>query len=359
MAEKICSIASCGVKYKEENEIVCAKCMTRFHTCVLGNSNLVKATTANMRMVDGLKWFCQKCSDKFDDNYNVIKEVRNYMAVMSSWIEKLSSESQQNNEPAKTSYSSIVKATPVQRKLIVVKPKDKEKTKRSETRERIKSVIDPVQVTSIGNAAGNAIRIETDIENDEVFNNLQTNLNNSFEITEPGKKMPKIRIVHFSNELEWKEEEITAAIVKQNSCLFAETDSLKIVKILKNNKNDRVTLIAEVNGKLYNKIIEQKSVMIHWSYCRVFDAFQVMRCYKCNRFAHLAKNCKAQNETCGKCSENHKTIDCQNESLKCINCCNANNKFRLNLDVNHPVWDKNCESNKRRKTLMEKSISYE
>jgi len=33
---------------------------------------------------------------------------------------------------------------------------------------------------------------------------------------------------------------------------------------------------------------------------------------------------------------------------KCVNCFEANEKFKLNLDVKHPVWDKDCNSYKRK-----------
>lgn len=360
MAEKICPVATCKAKFKEENEIQCSKCMAIFHTCAVGNSNLTKATKANLSLVTGLRWFCQNCADKFNDNYNVIKEIRDYMAVMSDWIEKLSS-SEEQKKTDNESYSNVLKGKNEKRKTIVVKPKDSEKTNQRATRERIKSVVEPHQVASIANAAGNGIRIETTLSDDEVLINLQQNLNDSFEITVPEKKKPKIRIIHFRNELQWNEEEISEAIVKQNSSLIDNSDQIKIVKMIKNkdDKSDRMTLIAEVNGRLYRKMIDEKAIMIHWSYCKVFDAFQIMRCFKCNRYAHLAKNCNAKDEICAKCAGVHKTADCKSADNKCVNCCDANRKFRLNLSVDHPVWDKNCESNKRRKALTAKAISYE
>lgn len=67
----------------------------------------------------------------------------------------------------------------------------------------------------------------------------------------------------------------------------------------------------------------------------------VVRCYKCQRFNHIAKGCfYAPN--CGRCGEEHLTSDCEEKHVekghpryrkyRCINC-------RVE---GHPAFDKEC-----------------
>ena len=60
---------------------------------------------------------------------------------------------------------------------------------------------------------------------------------------------------------------------------------------------------------------------------------KVLVCFKCQRFNHLAKDCK--NETnCGKCNQNHQTRECNAEKnlYKCSRC-------KTN---DHPTWSNSC-----------------
>ncbi|XP_033753085.1 uncharacterized protein LOC117336583 [Pecten maximus] len=47
-----------------------------------------------------------------------------------------------------------------------------------------------------------------------------------------------------------------------------------------------------------------------------------LRCYKCNRYGHIAARCKGALR-CQKCGGDHKVVDCKSEDLKCVNCGGA------------------------------------
>ena len=55
------------------------------------------------------------------------------------------------------------------------------------------------------------------------------------------------------------------------------------------------------------------------------------RCFKCNKFGHVANLCK-NNTHCCKCgSDQHSQKDCSSQSMKCVNC-----------DGNHAASDTKC-----------------
>ena len=90
-------------------------------------------------------------------------------------------------------------------------------------------------------------------------------------------------------------------------------------------------------------------------YCRYIVkpyVAQPVRCYKCQRFGHIAANCKSKMEKCALCGQNHKSQDCLNkENAKCANC-----------GENHPAYSKHCpkyiKAKEIRKIQDTKKISY-
>ena len=78
-----------------------------------------------------------------------------------------------------------------------------------------------------------------------------------------------------------------------------------------------------------------------YDYCSVFDALEVTRCYKCNKFGHSSQSCKAK-EVCPRCSEGHKLVDCKATTLKCANCVNLGLSENKELETCHAVWDPRC-----------------
>ena len=148
-----------------------------------------------------------------------------------------------------------------------------------------------------------------------MITNLRENLNNDFEVVEASKVKPKIKIVNFLNTQKWQNEEIEDAIKSQNEKLFADKDIFKIVNSFEHkNSNSKTTLTAEVNGALFQKLMKEKKLSIGWCICVVFDAAQVTRCFKCSRFSHIERNCKATKAACPKCAGDHK------QRVQIVNC---------------------------------------
>jgi hypothetical protein len=68
---------------------------------------------------------------------------------------------------------------------------------------------------------------------------------------------------------------------------------------------------------------------------------------KCRRWGHLAKDCIADADTCGKCGEDHHTATCINRSkTHCINCNNSS----------HTSWSRDCPEFMHRCMIMDERI---
>ncbi|KAH9959861.1 hypothetical protein BC827DRAFT_1212140 [Russula dissimulans] len=58
-----------------------------------------------------------------------------------------------------------------------------------------------------------------------------------------------------------------------------------------------------------------------------------LQCMKCRRWGHLAMECLANADTCGKCGEDHRTATCANRNkTHCVNCNNNT----------HTSWSRDC-----------------
>jgi hypothetical protein len=79
----------------------------------------------------------------------------------------------------------------------------------------------------------------------------------------------------------------------------------------------------KVPAAIANKMIEAGKVTVGWSVCRLQKSQQLLRCYKCLGFNHIAKHCKAENDrskACWKCGlDGHKAKTCKN-AAKCLLC---------------------------------------
>ena len=72
---------------------------------------------------------------------------------------------------------------------------------------------------------------------------------------------------------------------------------------------------------------------------RVEDYINVLKCFRCQRYGHVAKNC-VHEIACGLCSEAHITRDCpekDTDTFKCINCIRGNK-----ITVCHSTNSKKC-----------------
>lgn len=112
--------------------------------------------------------------------------------------------------------------------------------------------------------------------------------------------------------------------------------------------------VIEVIPEIRNKLIEQERVYLGWSSCIVRDHIRILRCYKCQKFGHLQKDCRSDT-ACGHCGENHETKDCKNQNNlpTCINCQAA--KMR---DFQHEARSTKCQMLAKRTQDLISNIDY-
>ncbi|KAL0269068.1 UNVERIFIED_CONTAM: hypothetical protein PYX00_010804 [Menopon gallinae] len=107
-----------------------------------------------------------------------------------------------------------------------------------------------------------------------------------------------------------------------------------------NKDTPRTTWVATVSPDVRTQVITTGRLYIGWSSCRVTDYCSITRCYKCQRYGHVAKHCRSQ-ETCGHCAEeghNRKSCPHLEKPASCANCQRGKKPHQ------HEVTDRKCPS---------------
>lgn len=217
----------------------------------------------------------------------------------------------------KKSYSEAV--INKQEAVIIIKPLEESGAKSSEmTKKDIKDTIDVsklrVGITKMKKASGGAIVVGCKDKNQaEILKNKVTSdLGKKYVIQDSKKKKLKIKIFDVQKEDCQKEQEFWEKIEEQNE-LMKNSIQGKIVHKSVYGKDQRSTIIAEVDAKTYEVMLEEGKVKIGWNICTVQEYIGILRSYKCSGYYHFAKECK-NNLTCGNCAGEHATKECKNET---------------------------------------------
>ncbi|KAF6197390.1 hypothetical protein GE061_020253 [Apolygus lucorum] len=83
--------------------------------------------------------------------------------------------------------------------------------------------------------------------------------------------------------------------------------------------------VVQVSQAVRSTIIQDGRVRLGWLVCRVVDHISVSRCYRCQKFGHVAKSC-GSGEVCGWCTERgHSFRACtrKQQPARCVNCMEA------------------------------------
>ena len=174
----------------------------------------------------------------------------------------------------------------------------------------------------------------------------------------PKKKSPQIQILGVDMDL--PKSEVFEMIIAQND-LEDFADCKFEVKFEKPDRIGTKFVVVETDPQLFKKLIELRKVCVGKSLCPVKDRVRVVRCYKCNRFGHVQKECK-DGETCTSCAGPHSSKDCKETVVKCSNCNWVNDKRKQRrqepIDSKHRADDPTCPQYIRIRRIVESQYDF-
>lgn len=208
-------------------------------------------------------------------------------------------------------------------------------------------------------AAGNIIlKCDNQKSLEKIRTTVESKMSESCSVELPKKLNPRIKVVGI-NESELSEDinVLKNKFLNQNKSIGDTKDgSFKIV-YKSNVRNKKFDVIAELDPKSFNVIMQEGKLNIGWNRCNVYEYLTMVRCFKCCEYGHIQRVCK-NNVVCPLCSESHEKKNCQNNILKCHNCITMNSKNNTAFEVSHAVWDRKCYCLKKLEDVKRGRINY-
>lgn len=348
---------NCKEEIGDLGAFTCDICLGKVHReC----SNLTASEVKCMPLKNrGLKFVCSECSLKITDAsimYKLIvemssefKEIKNQMQELRHVVMKTKSEDKKEK-----TYADVL----ANKDVVIVQPKEGQNLQ--ETRETLQKEISPKEIAvgiskvkSLKNG-GVAISCNNKEEISKLKTEVENKLGNRYKVTIPDLLRPRIKIVGMSELLD--KDELIDCIIKQNKNINILKDDFQVICIKQMKK--RFMAIVELNSEAYGQIMIDKILNIGWDTCNVYEYFSIRRCFKCGRYNHKITECKNR-EICFKCGgEGHGLMQCDNNSPSCINCKEANEKLKLNLDIKHSVVDTQCPAYLRQVAAIKSKTKY-
>lgn len=238
-------------------------------------------------------------------------------------------------------YSEKVKGLNTSK--VIVKPVNVSQTSlrtKSDLYNNIDPVICDLKIKDVRTTRGNSLIISSDIVNCEKFEKvIADKLPNKYTVSKLSPLYPKVRIVGFTNDV--VEGDFIEVLTNQNKELF-DFSYCRLIKYWATHKNKEVfQAIVQIDENTYNHLLQQKSILVGYSSCSVFDAVDVLRCFKCNGFNHTSVRC-TKDLSCPLCALKHSFKDCPNVNKphSCSNCSLLKAK-NPQVQTSHAVWDYN------------------
>ena len=113
------------------------------------------------------------------------------------------------------------------------------------------------------------------------------------------------------NPNELKNPELAKQLEYQNKGKGIQIIEMKILRRkLKNNTPYYSLVIFFTNPEAADQCIKHGFYIYHQRFYpeKYTPQFQLIQCYKCQKFGHHATKCRSLHEICAKCSEHHPTL---------------------------------------------------
>lgn len=148
-------------------------------------------------------------------------------------------------------------------------------------------------------------------------------------------------------DLRQTEEDIIKDIRLRNPVLKECLKSIRVVYRSTVTKEGHATLWITSRSSR-DIILSRGEIFVNGRRCRVVEADlhkEIRRCYRCQQYGHLLRECRATVDVCGRCSGAHRTSTCEVKDAshyRCSNCKRRPSNRMSYSDGKHQAGDRLC-----------------
>lgn len=233
-------------------------------------------------------------------------------------------------------YASKVKGPPKPKNTLVIKATNDNETAAKDKVTIVKKMdthIDHAKTTRDGHVIVSFPCKETLDRAKSNLNGCKDDLN--ITVHERRKLWPKIKVCNVSTD----DENVIHSILERNDWLknaMTNEEDLKFCKELKSKNRDEKHCIIKCSPEIRKRISENGDYLYTlFSKNKVYDSYRFYQCYHCQKFDHSSRECRHR-QACANCGGEHRSDECTESVLSCVNCC------ARNLKSDHRANDLNC-----------------
>lgn len=109
-----------------------------------------------------------------------------------------------------------------------------------------------------------------------------------------------------------------------------------------NKRGSYTNIVLSCEVPTLRRVLEKGEVICGLDMKKVFEYIDIVQCFNCQRFGHVASTCKAT-PCCKYCAGDHQSKLCDDkESFSCANCIREN-KNGANYGIKHRATDERCK----------------
>lgn len=365
---------SCSARYKcrtiDAFRVICGNCVK--------SEVFSESDNRTNKILQVENHYLKKILCEYEEKINLLKEVNQTLKEKVINMENQSSVSLCN----KIAYNEIVKSGDsaktheTTKKLIntteqnirsknlpSLKINSKNNIKGSEILKILKSKIQPrnmginIKETKLIND-GVLLRCETE----ENLNKLKSEISEKCDqlIVAPNKKYNPRIIIKFVN-IDVANDDLYDDIVSHNTNILPS--DIKIIKTIQLKSNKFKHIVLEISPSAYSNIAKNGyKISTAWEIFKVENHLYIKKCFQCNGFGHIKKDCTSLNPICPKCSGDHAANECSATFRKCCNCTKYNEsvkEFSKFFPTDHSAMDKICPLYIKKCDLLSSKVIYE
>ena len=323
---------------------ICDYCMTQFEI------GLVQTDTDKVdRLDERMNGFSEDMSELKKLVFDLTKAVDSKDMQQAS----VSCEEQELARPSSSSYSEMVT-----RQLITVKTTDQSVVSENKLGQILANNGVPFHKTFTNNGKTGIILPDKSSAK-KAKEVLNTEIPNT-SINEVKSRQPTINVVGFAsepskeqieNDLKTLNDSVSSAIQLDVS---SDETSIEVLGI-RPLKNDNT--LYRANIRVSNNVRQAIScqgnrVFTSQGSKKIYDSFYIRRCFKCQGFGHIAKDCPSDSHVCGKCAGDHRTDSCESENQCCSNCKKQGHQH------DHSAFSQSCISYIKEQKKLQNSIQF-